>query len=151
MELHFKHVYAEDPEFLRLAGALDDYFYERYGGLARRYELCQGLEAMDCRILAFYDADAVGCGGWRRIEGNLAEIKRIFIQPDQRRQGVAWTLLRVLENDAKRSGCTRAVLGAGAEEYGALAFYQSCGYRFCDAFGDFAGDKNCVCMEKLLS
>ncbi len=150
MELHFKHVKAEDAELLRLTGELDAYFLEKYDDLTKRYQKHHRLDAMDCRMLALYGEQAVGCGGWQHLDAHTAEIKRVYVEPGQRRQGVAWTLMRVVENDARRQGCTRAVLEAGAEEYGALAFYQSCGYGFCQAFGEFAGDENCVCMEKSL-
>lgn len=150
MELHFRHVKAEDPALLRLTGALDEYFREKYGALTLRYQAHHDLAAMDCRMLALFDEEEAGCGGWKRRGDGSAEIKRVFVLPERRRQGVAWTLLRVLESDAKRQGCTRAVLTAGAEEYGALAFYQSCGYGFCEGFDEFAGDENCVCMEKSL-
>ena len=149
MELHFRHVSAEDPQLLSLTGQLDCYFREKYGSLTLQYVKHHDLSSLDCRMLALLGEAAAGCGGWRRMDGETAEIKRIFVLPEHRRKGIAWTLLRVLENDAARQGCTRAVLATGAEGYGALAFYQSCGYHFCEGFGDFAGDPVCACMEKL--
>lgn len=148
MELHFQHVKEDHSEFLRLTKALDDYFYQIYGALTLQYQKHHDLAALDCRMLAIQDESAVGCGGWQRLDETTAEIRRIFVAPEQRRQGIAWTLLRILENDAGRQGCNRTVIAAGAEEYGALAFYQSCGYSFCSAFGNFTDDKNCVFMEK---
>lgn len=149
MELHFRYVNAKDPQLLALDGRLDRYFDEKYGGSALWCQKHDDLAALDCRMLALFGEDAAGCGGWQRLDGQTAEIKRVFVLPEHRRKGVAWTLLRVLESDAARHGCTRAVLGAGAEEYGALAFCQSCGYHFCEGVGGFTGDKNCACMEKL--
>lgn len=150
MDLHFQHTNADNPLLLELVKELDHYFKDRYGDLTLKYQKYHDLEALDCRMLAFDGDEGIGCGGWRRLGEDTAEIKRVFVRLESRRQGVAWTLVRVLENDAVRHGCTRAVLEAGAEEYGALAFYQSCGYRFCTGFGDFAGDENCACMEKEL-
>ncbi len=150
MELHFRRAEAEDPLLLRLVSELDRYFFDKYGELTRKYAKHHDLSGLDCRLLAFLGDQPVGCGGWQALDAGTAEIKRVFVLPEHRRQGVAWTLLRMLERDASRRDRKRAVLEAGAEEYGALAFYQSCGYAFCEAFGDFAGDENCVCMEKTL-
>ena len=148
MELHFRHAKANDPELLQLTNALDDSFCKMYGALAPQYQKHYDLTILDCRMLAVQGEAAVGCGGWQRLNETTAEIQRIYVVPEQRRQGIAWTLVRILENDARRQGCKRTVLAAGIEAYSALAFYQSCGYSFCEAFGDFANNKNCVCMEK---
>ena len=50
MELHFKHVKAEDAELLRLTGELDAYFLEKYDDLTKRYQKHHRLDAMDCRM-----------------------------------------------------------------------------------------------------
>lgn len=150
MPLAFQHVEADDPRLLALTGALDDYYFDKYGALSLQYRQFHDLMKMDCRLVAEVDGELVACGCWRAMEHDAAEVKRIYVLPAYRRRGIACNLLRVLEHDAARQGKTRAVLETGAEEFDALAFYQSCGYAFCEPFGAFIGDENCVTMEKRL-
>lgn len=150
LQLVFRLVEADDPRLLALTGALDSYYEEKYGALARSYRAHHDLTRMTSRLVAEIDGQPAACGCWRAMEDGAAEIKRIYVRPEYRRQGAARNLLRALETDAARQGITRAVLETGAEEFEAQAFYQSCGYAFCEPYGVYVGDENCVAMDKRL-
>ena len=42
----------------------------------------------NCRIVAYQDGAPAGCGAWKQIDETTFEVKRIYIAPEFRRQGV---------------------------------------------------------------
>lgn len=68
-------------------------------------------------------------GGVKHLEEDVAEIKRMFVVQDARRQGHARRLLRGLEDAARRLGYARVRLDTGPKQPHAIALYQSAGYR----------------------
>ncbi|MCX4791948.1 GNAT family N-acetyltransferase [Streptomyces sp. NBC_01221] len=78
-----------------------------------------------------YPADsteAAGCGGWRLLDPQTAEIKRMFVHPTARRASLARQILEFLEQQAAVSGATRLVLETGCLNAAALGLYQRSGY-----------------------
>lgn len=70
----------------------------------------------------------VCCGGLKRLEDGLAEIKRMYVAPEARSRGHARRLLRGLEDVARRLGYTRIRLDTGPRQPNARALYASAGY-----------------------
>lgn len=70
----------------------------------------------------------VGCGGWRVLAPEVAEIKRMYVSSRARGQGLGRRILEFLEEQARSRGATRIVLETGADNTSALALYTSCGY-----------------------
>jgi len=91
---------------------------------------------------------AVGCGAIVLTQ-DWGEVKRMFVLPECRGQGVAWRLLTFLEAEATRRACTSFVLETGYLQAEAIALYERAGYRRCGPFGDYADDPNSVFMKKL--
>jgi putative acetyltransferase len=82
------------------------------------------------------DGVAVGCGGVAFYDG-YAEVKRMFTRPAARRKGVAATLLRRLEDEARDAGHTVLRLETGRYQSEAIRFYEREGFERCEAFGDY--------------
>lgn len=53
-------------------------------------------------IVAWLDGRTVGCGALRPLERGVGEVKRMFVEKDARRQGVARKILERLETIAAR-------------------------------------------------
>jgi GAF domain-containing protein/GNAT superfamily N-acetyltransferase len=70
----------------------------------------------------------VGCGGVRSLGPELAEIKRMFVTEDARRQGHGRALLAELERRAAAAGARRVRLLTTEVLHEALALYESAGY-----------------------
>lgn len=90
MEIRF--VDAENADFLVLVQQLDEYYFEVVGEVHRRYAKYNDPHLLDARMVAYMDGKAAGCGAWKKIDDQTAEIKRIFVSKDFRRQGVARAL-----------------------------------------------------------
>lgn len=90
-----------------------------------------------CFLIAYEDAVALGCGGFKRLDERSAEIKRMFVAPAARGRGMARLILRELERIAAARGYSLVRLDTGAAQPHALALYQSEQYR---AIGDYNGN-----------
>jgi putative acetyltransferase len=83
------------------------------------------------------DGVAIGCGGVALFDG-YAEVKRMYVREAARGHGAARALLGRLEAEARAAGLDRLRLETGDRQLAAMRFYEKCGFRRCDAFGDYA-------------
>jgi len=82
------------------------------------------------------DGVAIGCGGVAFYDG-FAEVKRMYTRPTARRKGVAATLLRRLEAEAREAGHSVLRLETGMYQAEAIGFYEREGFEECAPFGDY--------------
>ena len=86
---------------------------------------------------------AIGCGAVvSRAE--FGEIKRMFVRPGERGQGVGKAMLLFLEAKAARTGCTLLRLETGVKQTEALALYEHCGFKRRGPFASYPDDPLCV-------
>ncbi|HBF80461.1 MAG TPA: GNAT family N-acetyltransferase [Streptomyces sp.] len=74
------------------------------------------------------EGGALGCGGWRLLDTQTAEIKRMYVRPEARAQSLGREILLRLEADAKLGGATATQLETGVANTRALALYRAQGY-----------------------
>jgi GNAT superfamily N-acetyltransferase len=79
-------------------------------------------------LLGYEDGRPIACGGLRRLEDDVCEIKRIFVTADARSRGVGRALLGALESAARTAGYARARLDAGPEQRHSRALFAAAGY-----------------------
>ena len=73
-----------DEDFLDLVRLLDAELAERDGeehGFYAQFNKPVGLGGV---VVAYLGGEAVGCGAFKRYEGGVAEIKRMFTRPKAR-------------------------------------------------------------------
>lgn len=87
-------------------------------------------------IVARLDGRSVGCGGLRRIDESVGEVKRMWTAPEARGQGVARRVLRRLEDLARASGMARLRLDTNRALLEAQAMYRKEGYREIARYND---------------
>jgi GNAT superfamily N-acetyltransferase len=98
-------------------------------------EVGPGMTARDvepphgCWLVAYRDGRAIGCGGLKRIDGQNAEIKRIYVTPDARGAGVAHALLTSLEIAARDAGYEAVRLDTGPKQQASVRLFSSSGYE----------------------
>jgi GNAT superfamily N-acetyltransferase len=80
----------------------------------------------------------VGCGAVRAIGGDVGEMKRMWVAPGIRRQGVGARLLDTLEDEARRIGYRLVRLDTRRELVEAVSLYRRAGYREVPAYNDNA-------------
>jgi len=99
-------------------------------------------------VVARQADQAVGCGGFRRVDDCCAEIKRMFVRASARRLGIARQILRHLEEEIRRQGFQTIVLETGCDNAAALALYQAEGYFPIPAFLGYVGIPISRCFAK---
>jgi GNAT superfamily N-acetyltransferase len=100
-------------------------------------------------VVAWADEKAVGCGAVRLIDNKTAELKRMYIVPEYRRQGMAGAILRCLEGHARALGATRVVLETVIDPPAAVALYRAAGYEAIPKFGPHVESEISFCMGKI--
>jgi GNAT superfamily N-acetyltransferase len=79
-------------------------------------------------LLGYENGRAIACGGLRRLEDRVCEIKRMYVVPDARSRGVGRALLKALEAAAGQAGYERVRLDAGPRQHHSRALFPSAGY-----------------------
>jgi N-acetylglutamate synthase-like GNAT family acetyltransferase len=135
----------------RLIAALDEHLASRYppeqrfGPNLKPEQLAAGLGTF---VIARADGQAVGCGALRKLDEESAEVKRMYVAPDMRGQGVAKKVLEHLENAGREMGVSRLVLETGVYQAEAIGLYHQAGFEAVRCWGEYAESVTSVCFEK---
>lgn len=101
-------------------------------------------------LLARVDGKPIGCAALRPLDEVTAELRRMYVLPSFRGQGVARVLIQKIEQAALELKYTTIRLETGNRQPKAIALYQSCGYQQIESFGPYVDDSTSVCFEKQL-
>lgn len=99
-------------------------------------------------LVAYLDGKPVACGALRVIEAGIGEIKRMYVAPALRGNGIAHAVLAALEAQARKLGMRRLVLETGKRQLAALALYRNGGFVTIPCFGEYLRSPLSVCMAK---
>src|SRR5262245_17795150 len=80
-------------------------------------------------VVARLDGRPVACGALRPKTDDVAEVKRMYTEPEMRGRGVARRVLSALEKHARDFGYDSVVLETGIRQPEALRVYESMGYK----------------------
>jgi GNAT superfamily N-acetyltransferase len=123
MAQYFTELDARFPEGFVATGALDE--------AATAYNPPAGLF-----VLATAGAKTIGCGGLQLIDDDIVELKRMWVSPACRGQGLATRLLQRLEDETHRLGRSTVVLDTHTSLTEAIALYERRGYQATDPYND---------------
>lgn len=142
---------ANQPEVIALIADLDAYQDTLYPPESRHALDLASLTRSNVLFAVARDpaGAAVGCAAIV-LDAAAGELKRMYVSPGQRGQGVAGRLLALLEAEAMARGCHWVRLETGPYQPEALAFYARSGYERRGPFGTYADDPLSVFMHKRL-
>jgi GNAT superfamily N-acetyltransferase len=150
----------DHPDAAALCAAVQAEYVIMYGGADSSPMAAAHFEPPEGSFLVGYLDDApVGSAAWRRLTPEkavsalvTAEIKRVYVDPGRRRQGIARLLMLALERDAHAAGIERLVLETGPMQPEAIRLYRALGYTDTDGGGwsEYAGHPNVVILQYLL-
>src|SRR3954454_17018701 len=126
----------DHPVSRELVERVQQEYVQRYGGPDEAVvDPAEFLPPEGLFLVAEVDGMPAGCGAWRALDPDVAEIKRVYVEPGFRRLGLARLIVAELEEGAARAGHGSVVLNTGHEQPEALALYANLGYRPVDGYG----------------
>jgi len=143
-----------EPGIRSLIDALDAYQLSLYPAESNHLDSLDELAAANVVFLcASSGRKIVGCGAVKVLEvpERYGEIKRLYVEPTYRGQGLSRQLLHELEAHLLDCGVHTARLETGIRQPEALGLYERMGYRKRTPFGDYVDDPVSVFMEKQLA
>jgi GNAT superfamily N-acetyltransferase len=141
------------PEALQLIDQLSTELGELYAddGGANSYNPQEASAPGAAFLIARIEGQPVGCGAIRPLAGATGEVKRMFVVPEARGQGISRLILDQLERLAIELGYQRLKLETGILQPRAIALYESAGYYRVARYGYYVADPRSVCFEKELN
>jgi GNAT superfamily N-acetyltransferase len=100
-------------------------------------------------IIAVDGDDAIGHAALRPF-GDALEVKKVFVVPERRGEGLSKALMLELEVIARERGVGELILQTGELQGTAIALYEQLGYERTPAFGAYVGIPFEVCFRKSL-
>jgi GNAT superfamily N-acetyltransferase len=88
------------------------------------------------RLIANIDGVAVGVGGFRVLSPGVVELRRMYVRPGARHQGVGRGLLNGLLDLARQLGQTTVRLETLKSLHAAQALYRAGGFRDVEPYRD---------------
>ena len=157
-DLRIEQVAFGHPDALLLIEAVQEEYVVRYGGRddtpldPMMFEPPAGSF-----FVGYLDGRPVASGAWRRrgdVEAfgtvDTAEVKRMYVVPSARGQGLARRMLAHLEQTAREGGARAMVLETGTAQPEAIALYESSGYTRIPSFGHYAWSPHNRCFARSL-
>lgn len=141
---------SQNPDFQELVRLLDQDLQIRDGAAHPFFAQFNKLDKIRHVVVAYRNNEAVGCGAFKEYTKKAAEIKRMFVKPEWRGQGIAKNVLSELEIWAAELGFSECILETGKNQPEAIGLYQKCGYRKIPNYGQYEGIELSVCMRKLI-
>jgi putative acetyltransferase len=141
------------PESCALVEAHWDEMGRLYGDEGPCEFLPEDVSGDGCLFLiATVDGEIAGCGGLRPLKRAVAgsaplaegEIKRVYVKPEYRNQGVARRIMEALQNSAIALGYTHLSLETGTLQPFAIRLYRSMGYTDGVPYGKYIDDPRSV-------
>jgi putative acetyltransferase len=141
----------DQPEVLALIAALDAYQRSLYPPESTHLMGLATLMQPNVLFAVARDVDerAVGCGAVV-LHPAYGELKRMYVHPGGRGQGVAKAIVGRLEFEAIQRGCRLLVLETGPLQPEALGLYARSGFARRGGFGGYADDPLSIFMEKAI-
>lgn len=115
-------------------------------GLSVQQLLDQSVEFFVVRV----DGEPAGCGGILVVADEYGELKRMYVRPAFRGQGLGARLLDHLTAYARSRGLPLLRLETGMHQRAAIALYEGAGFRRIPPFGPYRDDPLSPCYEKAI-
>ena len=141
---------SQNQDFISLVKYLDADLAKKDGEEHSFYSQFNKIDLIKYVVMAYDDKTPLGCGAIKESALNTMEVKRMYVSPKSRGNGIATIILTELEIWAVELGYTKCILETGKRQPDAIALYKKNGYKLVANYGQYIGMENSVCFEKLL-
>ena len=115
----------DQAEVLRFLAQADERSSSLYPAESRHGLSLAALLAAEVRFfVARRDGRALGCGGYMLLPERSAEMKRLFVDPDTRGQGVGAAIIEAIEESSSKEGIRMLLLETGVKSHEAIRLYK---------------------------
>lgn len=139
-----------NPDFQNLVTDLDIYLAIQDGADHSFYAQFNKIDTIKHVVVVHENNMPVGCGAVKKFADTTMEIKRMFVVPEKRNQGIASTILKELETWAGELNFQKCILETGKKQTEAIKLYQRNNYTIIPNYGQYAEVETSVCFEKEL-
>ena len=139
-----------DPQVRTLIAELDAFNSALYPAESNHFDPPEALAATrNIFLVVEQDGELVGCGAAKNC-GGWAELKRMYLKPKARGEGIALAMLVKLLDWARAEKLPLARLETGNVSVGALKLYRRAGFKEIPAFPPYKPDPLSIFMERAL-
>ena len=158
-DLRIERLPITHPDGQLLVEAVQQEYVVRYGGRDRTPMVASELSSpWGAFYVGYRDDEPVMTGAWRfrddveRLGSTRpAEVKRMYVEPSARRQGLARLMLAHLEAAARTAGAEVMILETGTAQPEAMALYLAVGYEPITPFGHYQDSPENRCFGRRLA
>src|SRR3569832_346126 len=101
-------------------------------------------------LVAYAQGRPLACGAFWPLDESCAEVRRMYVHRDHRREGLATAILGELVHRARQAGFTRLVLETGDRQSPAMRLYEAHGFTRIAPFGKYAEDPTSDSYESVI-
>ena len=130
--INFKKLVTELDKDLKIKNGDKNDFFAQYNH----------SDAINNVIIAYVDELPVGCGAFKEFDSDTVEIKRMYVAPDFRCQGIASEILNELK---------KCILETGDKMKEAIGLYQKHQFQKTKNYGPYENITSSLCFEKSIS
>lgn len=137
-------------DFRQLVRQLDTYLMGINGDNHDFFDQFNKIDNIKHVVVLYQEGIPSGCGAIKEYEPGVMEVKRMFVLPATRGNGLATLVLKELESWANELGYKKCILETGDIMPDAIALYKKNGYKSIPNYGQYVGVESSVCFEKEL-
>ena len=150
--LIYKWTDGNDIDFQKFYMKTEEYYSNIVGGIENRKEFIPYniSECITEVLIVYIDDEAVGCAGLKRYSEIDVEIKRVWVEPEQRGHHIALDMMAQIEERASYDGYKRTILQTREIMEDAVELYKKLGYTKIDNYPPYDKLDGAICCAKEL-
>ncbi|MFD2177095.1 GNAT family N-acetyltransferase [Veronia pacifica] len=140
----------ESEDVLALIEDIDALMHSLYPAESNQLLSIEELKGKDVHFIGIKkDNDVLGCGALVRKnnDGVYGELKRIYVKPECRGQGISRSIVSALIHYARQEVLPFIRLETGIKQMEAIYLYESLGFKKRREFGSYVHDPLSIYME----
>lgn len=145
-----RQVSHDNQDFVMLCGELDEFLNEAIGGEEKRekYKKFNHTDTMDYVVIAYNNAEPIGCGALRKYSEKEVEVKRVFVRETYRGKHIGSMIIEALIAQAQRMNFQRIILETGVFLSASVHLYQRYGFEKMENYGPYQNMPESLCMGR---
>ncbi|RQO41773.1 GNAT family N-acetyltransferase [Chryseobacterium sp. KBW03] len=147
--MHLLRTDSTNTDFQNLVKSLDATLSEHNGENDDFFAQFNTIDAIKNCVVAYIDDIPAACGAFKPFSEDTIEIKRMFTDPEFRKNGLGSAIVKELENWAAELNFKKAVLETSQDLKSAISIYEKSGFYRIPNYGQYIGVEQSVCYEKV--